>query len=77
MAIAEGIRDRRPDAAILYIGTNRGMEERIAGQFGLDFKGIDALGIKGKGPRHIARAAFVNVKALLDALSIVRSFRPD
>jgi UDP-N-acetylglucosamine--N-acetylmuramyl-(pentapeptide) pyrophosphoryl-undecaprenol N-acetylglucosamine transferase len=77
MAIAEGIRDRHQDAKILYIGTNRGMEERIAGQFGIDFKGIDALGIKGKSPRHLARAAVVNVKALMDAVRIVRSFGPD
>jgi UDP-N-acetylglucosamine--N-acetylmuramyl-(pentapeptide) pyrophosphoryl-undecaprenol N-acetylglucosamine transferase len=77
MAIVEGIRDRHPDARILYIGTNRGMEERISKGFGLDFVGIDALGIKGKSPLNLAKAAFVNVGALAKAVKIVRSFRPD
>jgi UDP-N-acetylglucosamine--N-acetylmuramyl-(pentapeptide) pyrophosphoryl-undecaprenol N-acetylglucosamine transferase len=77
MAIVEGIRGLRPDAQILYVGTKRGMEERIAGQFGLDFVGVDALGIKGKSPAQLARAAVVNVKALADAVKIVRSFGPD
>jgi UDP-N-acetylglucosamine--N-acetylmuramyl-(pentapeptide) pyrophosphoryl-undecaprenol N-acetylglucosamine transferase len=77
MAIVEGIRDRIPDAEILYIGTNRGMEERIAGQYGLNFVGIDALGIKGKSPASLAKAAVVNVSALAKALKIVRSFKPD
>ena len=77
MAIVEGIRDRCPHAQILYVGTNRGMEERIAKAFGLDFTGIDALGIKGKSPLNLAKAAFVNVGALARAVKIVRSFRPD
>ena len=77
MAIVEGIRDLRPDAQILYVGTNRGMEERIAGQFRLDFRGIDALGIKGKSPRQLARAAVVNLSALAKAAGIVRAFKPD
>lgn len=77
MAIVEGIKDRRPDAQILYIGTNRGMEERIAEQFGLDFRGIDALGIKGKSPAQLAKAAVVNVSALARAMKLVSSFRPD
>lgn len=77
MAIVEGIRERRPDAQVLYIGTNRGMEERISAQYGLDFRGIDALGIKGKSPAQLAKAAVVNVKALARAMALVRSFGPD
>jgi UDP-N-acetylglucosamine--N-acetylmuramyl-(pentapeptide) pyrophosphoryl-undecaprenol N-acetylglucosamine transferase len=77
MAIVEGIKEKHPDAALLYIGTNRGMEERIAAQYGLDFRGIDALGIKGKSPAQLAKAAVVNLKAFARALALVSAFRPD
>lgn len=77
VAIAEGIRDRSPATEILFVGTNRGMEERITRQNGLPFVGMDALGIKGKSPRQIFRAAFVNVSAFARAMKLMRSFRPD
>jgi len=77
VAIAEGIRDRSPDTEILFVGTKRGMEERITRQHGLEFVGMDALGIKGKSPKQMFRAAFVNISAFMEALRLMRSFRPD
>ena len=48
IAIAEAIREIMPGTKVLFVGTDRGMEERIAGLKGLDFIPIKALGIKGK-----------------------------
>ena len=41
IAIAQEIRDRLPEAQILYVGTKEGMESTIVPQAGLDFKTID------------------------------------
>ncbi len=48
IAIAEAICEIMPGAKILFVGTDRGMEERIARLKGLDFISIKAMGIKGK-----------------------------
>lgn len=77
IAIAHALRKGDPGADILFVGTDRGMEERLARLNGLDFSAIRALGLKGKSPLEVARAAFVNTAALGRALKIVRSFRPD
>ncbi len=77
MAIVEAVRDKKHETEVLYVGTNRGMEEKIAQTYGLDFIGLAALGIKGKSPMQIARAAVTNASAFIRAVSIVRSFRPD
>lgn len=77
VAIADAVRTKDPEARILFVGTDRGMEEKIAQRYGLDFTAIRALGIKGKSPLDVVRAAVVNVAALANAMKVVRSFRPD
>lgn len=77
MAIVEALRDKDPASEILFVGTSRGMEEKIAGTYGLDFVALDALGIKGKSPMQVVRAAGVNAGAFIRALGLVRSFKPD
>lgn len=77
VAIAEAVRRTSPDTRILFVGTDRGMEERIARLNGLDFIGIPALGIKGKSAANLTRAALVNTRAFLEALRIVGEFGPD
>lgn len=76
VAIAHAIADALPEAKILFIGTDRGMEERIARREGLDFIAIKALGIKGKSLGNSLRAAAVNIRAFVTARKIVREFNP-
>ncbi len=76
LAIAHAIRERLPGTGILFIGTDRGMEERLADKAGIDFIPIKALGIKGKSAGHIARALSVNLRAFLTAVKTLKSFRP-
>ena len=76
VAIAEAIGERDPGTKILFVGTDRGMEERIASMKGLDFIPIRALGIKGKSAANLMKALVVNLRAFLKALSVVREFRP-
>ncbi len=76
VAIAEAIREIMPGAKVLFVGTDRGMEERIAGLKGLDFIPIKALGIKGKSLTNLLRAIMVNLKAFLASMRIIKDFRP-
>jgi UDP-N-acetylglucosamine--N-acetylmuramyl-(pentapeptide) pyrophosphoryl-undecaprenol N-acetylglucosamine transferase len=76
IAIAEAIRERLPGAKIIFVGTDRGMEERIARLKGLDFIPIKALGIKGKSLTNLLMALLVNLKAFLASIRIIKDFRP-
>jgi len=76
IAIAEAVRERFR-ARILFIGTDRGMEARLAQTYGLDFLALKAMGIKGKRLRSLPRAAATNAAAFAAARRAVRSFHPD
>lgn len=76
VAIAEAIREIRPNARFLFVGTDRGMEERIAAKHGLEFIPLHAAGIKGKSPGNIWKALRTNLVALVKALQIVWDFYP-
>jgi UDP-N-acetylglucosamine--N-acetylmuramyl-(pentapeptide) pyrophosphoryl-undecaprenol N-acetylglucosamine transferase len=76
VAIAEAIRAADPDTGILFVGTDRGMEERIAGLSGLAFTALPALGIKGKSAATIMKALRVNTRAFMKALRIIEDFGP-
>jgi UDP-N-acetylglucosamine--N-acetylmuramyl-(pentapeptide) pyrophosphoryl-undecaprenol N-acetylglucosamine transferase len=76
VAIAEAIRDKLPGAKILFVGTDRGMEERIARLKSLDFVPIKALGIKGKSLTNLLKSIVLNLKAFLTSIKIIKGFNP-
>jgi UDP-N-acetylglucosamine--N-acetylmuramyl-(pentapeptide) pyrophosphoryl-undecaprenol N-acetylglucosamine transferase len=76
IAIVEAIREIQPTARFLFVGTDRGMEERIAALHGLEFIPIHAAGIKGKSLGNIWKALRTNIIALIKALHIVWDFYP-
>ena len=48
LAIAGYVRERQPEAEILYIGKTGGMEERLVPQAGFEFRGITVQGFSRK-----------------------------
>lgn len=76
IAIAEAIRDANR-ARILFIGTDRGMEERLALSHGLDFLSLKAAGLKGKRLKHLPRTILTNLLAFFTVLKVARSFHPN
>ncbi len=81
LAIAGYLRERQPDAEILYIGAKGGMEERLVPQAGFEFTGISVQGFK----RKVSFKAFKeNIKTVNLAVSagktakkIIQEFQPD
>ena len=77
VAIADKVKEMEPNAEILFIGTKKGMENRIVPASGYEIKGIDASGINRKN-------LLSNVKTMQDLLrggrqadSIIKEFKPD
>ena len=77
IAIADKIKENEPDAEILFIGTKKGMENRIVPDAGYRIEGIDASGFNRKN-------IMANVETLRnlregskEAYEIIKEFKPD
>lgn len=81
LAIAEIIRENRPDAEFLYVGTPNGMEHRLVESEGFRFAPMKVAGFQRKlTPKNIARnikAASYLLTADGRAKKIIRDFKPD
>lgn len=81
LAIAGYLREREPDAQILYIGAKGGMEERLVPAAGFEFRSITISGFQRKlSLKNIAR----NVKTVIhvvtssiEARKLIYEFKPD
>lgn len=77
IAIADKIKEKDPEAEILFVGTKTGMENKLVPAAGYPIEGIDARGFDRK---HLLK----NFKTLHDVLlgsnevvSIIEKFKPD
>lgn len=81
LALAEEIRIRRSDADILFIGTPRGLEEKVFAGNGFPLRILNMRGlIRGWDPMDVIRnlaLPFQLVSVMGKAWKIVREFHPD
>lgn len=81
IAIADTIRRKHPDAEILFVGTERGMESRLVPMAGFDFTTMPVAGFQRRlTPENIKR----NIRAVYylalsgsRAAKIIKEFKPD
>lgn len=80
LALGEEIREQFPDAEILFIGTNRGLEERVIPAAGFNLKTIRMSGIiRSVSPSDILRNILMPFKlffGMIQSLLILRRFKP-
>lgn len=81
LAIAGYIREKEPDARILYIGAKNGMEERLVPAAGYDFQSITISGFQRSfSAKSIVRNGKTVIRlftSTLEARRIIRHFQPD
>jgi len=77
IAVAEALRKRQPDAEVLFVGTERGIESRVLAPAGWTLATIDVSGIKTVGARGALRGLFSVPRALWQSRGIIKEFRPD
>ena len=81
LAIAGYVKERQPDAEILYIGKTGGMEERLVPQAGFEFRGISVQGFsRSISPKGLKDNVVTVKKAITggrEAKKIIREFDPD
>lgn len=77
IAIANELKERYPNAEILFVGTSAGIESEIVPKNGYDIKTITVQGFKRKIDLDNVKRGVKLVKGLNDARKIVKEFKPD
>lgn len=81
LAIAGTVREKEPDAQILYVGNKGGMEERLVPAAGFEFRTITISGFQRKlsldNIRRNAQTVVRMFTASSEAKKILKEFKPD
>ena len=81
LAIAEQLKNKIPDAKILFIGAGREMENKLVPQAGYEIKNIKMSGLKRKPSLKMAAHNIKTIKNLFAAkkeiFEIMKNFKPD
>lgn len=77
IAIANKIKEKHPDAEILFVGTANGIESEIVPQNGYKIKTITVQGFKRKVDLDNVKRGVKLMKGLNEARKIVKEFDPD
>ncbi len=77
ISIAHKIREKHPNAEILFIGARRGMENNIVPKEGYSIKFITVSYLKRKFSLHNIKSVAMLFKGMLEARKIIKDFKPD
>ena len=77
IAIANKIKEKEPKSEIIFVGTNRGLENDLVPRAGYSLKTIDAHGIERKLTIQNLKNLYATFKSIGEAQRFLDSFRPD
>ncbi len=73
LSIANKIKEEEPASEIIFIGTNRGLENNLVPRAGYKLKTIEAYGLTLKRPDRLIKT----LKGFSEARKIIKQFKPD
>lgn len=77
IAIANKIKEKEPDSEILFLGTERGLENNLVPRAGYELKKIEAYGLSKKINIKNIKKMLKTIKGIKQAKIIVKEFKPD
>ena len=77
IALAEEFKARYPKNLIVFVGTKKGIEQRVIPEMGYELKTISAVGLLGGSPIRKLAGVYWFLVGLCQALFLLRSLRPD
>ena len=77
IAIANKIKEEEKDSEIIFIGTDRGLENDLVPRAGYELKTIDAYGLSKKISIDNLKKLYKTYKGIGEAKRIVKEFKPD
>lgn len=75
LAVAEELRQRRPEGDLLFLGGTYGPEGRMAAEAGIPFRALAARGVIGRGVRSVGSVFWIT-RSMLESLWILWRFKP-
>ena len=77
IAVAKEILRRDADSEIRFVGTARGLENKIVPENGFKLEVINSAGLKSVGLVGKLKGLFILPKSFLEARSLIKNFKPD
>ena len=77
IAIANKIKEQEPDSNIIFVGTDRGLENDLVPRAGYELKTIEAYGLSKKISIDNLKKLYKTFKGIGEAKKIVKEFKPD
>src|SRR3989440_7964701 len=77
IAVAKEVMRRDPKSVVRFVGTTRGLENRLVPQAGFELSIIESAGLVNMGLWQRLRGLLVLPKSFLDARRLVKSFAPE
>ncbi|PCJ31623.1 MAG: undecaprenyldiphospho-muramoylpentapeptide beta-N-acetylglucosaminyltransferase [Gammaproteobacteria bacterium] len=75
LAVAEELRAQNVE--VQWMGTARGIEAKLVPEAGIPLNNISVQGLRGNGALGWLLAPFKVAKAIFEAMSVIRRFKPD
>jgi len=75
--IAKTVKNRCPDAEIMFIGTKRGIESTLVPKFGYPIDFVEVSGFSRKLTLKNIKAAWHALTSVSEAKKIIKKFKPD
>ncbi len=77
VATAQEFQKQMPDTEVLFVGTKRKVDTKSLGAYGFASENILSYGLKGKNILELLKAIAVLPVSYLQAMLIIRRFKPD
>ncbi len=77
VATAQEFTKQMPDTEVLFVGTKRKVDTKSLGVYGFASESISCRGLKGKSPLELLKAVVILPVSYLQALKVIRRFKPD
>src|SRR5215471_734423 len=77
IAVANEIMHRDPESIIRFVGTARGLENRLVPKAGFELSLIESAGLVNMGLAQRLRGLLILPKSFLEARRLLKTFRPD
>ena len=77
IAVAKEIVARDPDSLVRFVGTVRGLENRLVPQAGFELSLIESAGLVNMSAMQRLRGLLILPKSFLDARRVIKTFAPD
>ncbi|KRL01418.1 undecaprenyldiphospho-muramoylpentapeptide beta-N-acetylglucosaminyltransferase [Liquorilactobacillus capillatus DSM 19910] len=77
MALIDAVKKKQPSSEILYVGTHKGLENKIVPDAGIPFKTIRIQGFKRSLSLENLKTVYLFLKSVHTAKKILKEFKPD